>query len=117
MTATDILSTIFETEADQSGVDLQNEKKNMYHLNLCRAWDGFVAIIILIEGMLIWFRLCFYSAYKDDTDFKHLFILITLIIEYILEIIFFIDIFYIKIKILPSLLSCHRIIYKNFDFY
>ena len=50
-------------------------------------------------------------------DFKNSFILLSLIIEYIMEIVFVIDMFYMKFKVLPKLLNLQRIFYQNFSFY
>jgi len=79
-----MVSTIFED--DDKPEDVQQ-----HPLYYQRGWDGFIAVVILLESMLIWFRLCFYSAYADDADFKSSFIVYSLIAEYVLEALFVAD--------------------------
>lgn len=117
MSASDILTKIFDDHQHQDDERAFQAERSANLLNFYRGWDGMIGITILMESVLIWFRICFYSAYRDDAQFQSSFILWSLLIEYILETLFLIDIFAVKLRTLPMILNCNRVQSKTFSFY
>ena len=115
MSASDILTKIFDENQDDERAFMAERSANL--MNLYRGWDGAVGIVILMESIVIWFRLCFYSAYRDDAQFKDSFIFWSLVTEYVFEALFVVDIFWMKLRALPAVLGCTRIESRTFSFY